>query len=342
MRDAVRSFPPAYFAMVMATGIVSLAAHLLGLVRIAQMLFALNIAAYLVVAALTVLRACSHPHGLWHDATDHRHGPTLFASVAASAVLGSQFVVLASATTIAWLLWLIATLLWVVVTYVAFTAFTIRRNKPPLAAGFSGAWLLAVVAMQSVSVLSTYLAASTGPPYRNALDFLALSLWLGAGMLYIWIASLIFYRYNFLAFEPEDFSPQYWINMGAMAISTLAGSLLVVDAHDGPLLASVEPFLRGFTVFYWAAGTWWIPLLVALTLWRHGFAQSRLRYDVSWWSAVFPIGMYTACTFEMARALHLDFLFPVPRVLVYVALAVWTLAFAGMVRRWFVAPSPAP
>jgi len=47
---------------------------------------------------------------------------------------------------------------------------------------------------------------------------------------------------------------------------------------------------------------------------------------------VFPIGMYTACTFEMARALHLDFLYAVPRVLVYVALGVWTLAFAGMLR----------
>jgi tellurite resistance protein TehA-like permease len=120
--------------------------------------------------------------------------------------------------------------------------------------------------------------------------------------------------------------------MGAMAISTLAGSLLILDAHDTPLLASLEPFLRGFTVFYWAAGTWWIPLLVVLTVWRHVYARSPLRYDASYWSAVFPIGMYTACTFEMARALHLDFLYPVPRVLVYVALAVWTLAFAGMVR----------
>jgi len=332
MREAVRSFPPAYFAMVMATGIVSLAAHLLDLSRIATALFVLNVVAYVVIAALTLLRVAWHPRALWLDLIDHRHGPTLFASVAATAVLGTQFVLLANDVAVARLLWLIATLLWLFLTYAAFTAFTIRRDKPRLAAALSGGWLLAVVAMQSVAVLSSYLAAYSESTYRIELDFLALSMWLAGGMLYVWMAALIFYRYSFVAFEPGDFSPQYWINMGAMAISTLAGSLLVLDAYDVPLLASLEPFLRGFTLFYWAAGTWWIPLLVVLTVWRHVYARSPLRYDPSYWSAVFPIGMYTACTFEMARALHLDFLYAVPRVLVYVALAVWTLAFAGMLR----------
>jgi tellurite resistance protein TehA-like permease len=337
MRDAVRSFPPAYFAMVMATGIVSVAAHLLDFARIAQALFALNVVAYVVVTALTLLRAAWHPRALWLDVIDHRHGPTLFASVAATAVLGTQFVLMANDVAIGWLLWALASLLWVVLTYTAFTAFTIRKDKPRLAAAFSGGWLLAVVAMQSVAVLSSYLGAYHGSPYRLELDFLALSMWLAGGMLYVWIASLIFYRCVFVAFEPADFSPQYWINMGAMAISTLAGSLLILDAHDTPFLATLEPFLRGFTVFYWAAGTWWIPLLIVLTVWRHVYARLPLRYEPAYWSAVFPVGMYTACTYEMARALGLDFLYAVPRVLVYVALAVWALAFAGMLRGTFAA-----
>ena len=44
--------------------------------------------------------------------------------------------------------------------------------------------------------------------------------------MYISIISLIFYRYMFFKFSPADFVPSYWINMGAMAISTLAGSVL--------------------------------------------------------------------------------------------------------------------
>ena len=80
--------------------------------------------------------------------------------------------------------------------------------------------------------------------------------------------------------SPSDLSPQYWINMGAMAISTLAGSLLIANAPDAPFLASLTPFLKGFTVFYWATGTWWIPMLVVLVVWRHVYARHPLQYDL--------------------------------------------------------------
>ena len=42
-------------------------------------------------------------------------------------------------------------------------------------------------------------------------------------MLYIWLIALIFYRIMFLPLTPADLTPPYWINMGAMAISTLGG-----------------------------------------------------------------------------------------------------------------------
>lgn len=43
--------------------------------------------------------------------------------------------------------------------------------------------------------------------------------------------------------------------MGAMAISTLAGSLLIINASDSPYLLSLPPFIKGFTVFYRVTGT---------------------------------------------------------------------------------------
>jgi tellurite resistance protein TehA-like permease len=156
-------------------------------------------------------------------------------------------------------------------------------------------------------------------------------MWLWGGMLYIWMISLIFYRYTFFRLAPGDLSPPYWINMGAMAISTLAGSLLIVNAPDAPFLASLAPFIKGFTVFYWATGTWWIPMLVVLAFWRHAYARFPLRYDPLYWGAVFPLGMYAACTFAMAHALALEFLYPLVTYLVYIALAAWVIAFVGLV-----------
>ncbi len=85
-------------------------------------------------------------------------------------------------------------------------------------------------------------------------------------------------------------------------------------------------------MFYWATGTGWIPMLVILEVWRHVYARFPLRYDPLYWGAVFPLGMYAASTFDMAHALELGFLYELARYVVYVALAVWALAFAGLVR----------
>lgn len=332
LREGARALSPAYFALVMATGIVSLAAHLAGMPRIAAALFRLNVAAYVVIWVLMALRAAWFGRELWSDLVDHWRGPGFLASVAATAVLGSQLVVLAGAFALAAALWVLALVLWIALTYTLFIALTIKERKPPLDEGISGGWLLAVVATQAVAVLSAYLAAHQGPARRVELDFLALALWLCGGMQYIWIVCLLFYRYTFFRFAPRDLTPPSWINMGAMAISTLAGSLLAATAPDVPLLAALLPFIKGFTVLYWATGTWWIPLLVLLVVWRHGVGRFPLRYDALYWSAVFPLGMYAVGTFEMARALELDFLDAIPRYATYVALAAWALAFAGLVR----------
>jgi len=64
-----------------------------------------------------------------------------------------------------------------------------------------------------------------------------------------------------------------------------------------------------------------------------------LRYDPLYWGAVFPLGMYTVATKQMAVALELPFLAPLPPVFFVVALAAWTLAFVGLA--WELVRKPA-
>ncbi|HMN74881.1 MAG TPA: tellurite resistance/C4-dicarboxylate transporter family protein [Burkholderiaceae bacterium] len=322
---------PAYFGMVMATGIVSLAAHFGGLPVIARTLFALNVVAYAVLWTLTVLRMLRYPHRFFGDMIDHLRGPGFFTMVAGTGVLGSQFVVLEADFGIATALWGVAIVLWVVLTYTVFTGFAVKETKPSLDRGISGAWLLAVVSTQSIAVLSALLAPHIGQPYKLEINFFALSMWLWGGMLYIWMMSLIFYRYNFFALSPGDLSPPYWINMGAMAISTLAGSLLILNVGDAPFLHSLLPFIKGFTVFYWATGSWWIPMLLLLGFWRHVYKRFPLRYDPLYWGGVFPLGMYAVCTHELIDAMGFTFLGWLPQTFGYVALVAWTAAFIGLV-----------
>ncbi len=331
-RIGLAGLSPAYFGMVMATGIVSIGSDLLGLPGIARGLFALNVAVYGLLWLLNLARLYWHRREFFRDLVDHLRGPGFFTVVAATSVLGSQFVVLADSVRGGVALWGAAVALWLALTYTIFTAFTIKEEKPALDQGISGAWLLAVVATQSVAVLSALLAARVGQPYKLELNFFALSMWLWGGMLYIWMMSLIFYRYTFFRFQPGDLSPPYWINMGAMAISTLAGSLLIVNAAEAPFLLSLRPFLKGFTILYWATGTWWIPMLLVLGVWRHLYKRFPLKYDPLYWGAVFPLGMYAASTHELALAMGFDFLAPLPGFFLYVALAAWLAAFIGAVR----------
>ena len=327
----MKHLPPAYFALVMATGIVSIAAQSFNLSVLALGLLVCNVVAYAVLAGLTVLRAIRYPRLFFADMTDHRLGPGFFTTVAGSCILGTQMLLMAHSLALATVFLALGVALWIGLTYTIFTAFTIKRHKPPLQEGITGAWLIAVVATQSIAVLAALIARDWPQPHRLELNFFALSMWLWGGMFYIWIISLIFYRYSFFAFSPSDLSPPYWINMGAMAISTLAGARLVQNTPDAPFLASLLPFLKGFTVFYWATGTWWIPMLLVLGVWRHGIQRFPLRYDPLYWGAVFPLGMYTVATRQMEGALDLPFLAPLPPVVFVCALAAWTLAFIGLV-----------
>jgi len=263
---------------------------------------------------LLLTRIAWHPGAVRADLLDHLRAPGFFTTVAATGVVGTQCLLIADSLRWAIALWCVALVLWLLLTYTIFTMLVVKEDKPPLDRGINGGWLLAVVATQAVAVLGTLIATRIPQPYRLELNFFALSMWLWGGMLYIWMMSLIFYRYTFFTFSPADLSPPYWINMGAMAISTLAGSLLIINAPDAPFLLSLLPFIKGFTIFYWATGTWWIPMLLLLGLWRHLYMRFPLRYDPLYWGAVFPLGMYAASTHTLTQAMQLHFLEALPEL----------------------------
>ena len=327
---SVRSLPPNIFAIVMATGIVSLAARGAGLHAVALALFWLNAALYPLLWVLLLIRCVHHPRRAAADLRNHGRAPGFLAVVAATGVLGSQCVQLYGANGVGLGLWAAGLVLWFGLTYTVLPLLMEGRVKPALEHGVNGGWLLTVVSTQAICVLGCLVSVGVGAEAVPPLLFTSLAFWLLGGMLYGWLIALIFYRCLFLPLPPRELTPAYWINMGAMAISTLAGVSLVDAAGRLALLTELLPFLKGVTLLFWATATWWIPMLLALDAWRHLRKHFPLEYGHDYWEIVFPIGMYTVCTQELTRAFHLPFLAPIPAVFVWAALAVWGATFLGL------------
>jgi tellurite resistance protein TehA-like permease len=328
-RAAANLFP-GYFALVMATGIISVACFLLGMRTLALVLLVVDVVAYLILCLLLLSRLLFFFSRVKADIEDHVRGPGFFTVVAGSCVLGSALLIVLDQTRPAVVLWIAGIALWTVIMYTFFTAVTVRENKPSIETGLNGGWLLAVVATQSISVLGTLLVSRLSD-YREPILFFTLCMFLLGCMLYLLLITLIFYRFTFVSVTTAALTPPYWINMGAVAITTLAGARLIIAAPAWSLLNDVMPFLKGFTLFFWAAATWWIPLLLALGCWRHLYKRFPLKYDPQYWGLIFPLGMYTVCTFQLSNAIDFPPLMVIPRYFVYLALAGWIATFVGLI-----------
>jgi tellurite resistance protein TehA-like permease len=313
---------PDVFAVVMATGVVSVAAFDHAYWRIAVGLSGLAAAAFVLLGLGFVLRAVSQPGRVVRLTRDPDVALRMFTFVAACTVLAGCW---PSHPAVMCALGLLGLAGWFVLAPLA--GIDVNSRPPPeLRDQVHGAWLLPAVATQGLAIT----AAEVSEHFRlRPLLLFATTAWIIGIVIYLAVAWLLAWRVLAAPFVPDAVTPDSWIVMGALAIAALAGGHIARTARTLSASDPLGAWAGSGTWWCWVVASLWIPVLLYAEVWRTDQLAGSLRYQGVWWSAVFPIGMYSAASSTAAAVLNKPALKTISLVFCWIAITLWILVAVG-------------
>ncbi len=331
VRRWVATLDPGWFAWVMASGIISVGAELLGFHVLSLVSLGITEVAFAMLIVAYVARAVVFPDRFKASLCDPRRAMAFFALVAGTNVLAIRLI-MDGHPLVGLVLGAGASLIWLLLTY-GLPGSIMAGGRRPVLADINGTWLMVVVAIQSLAIVAAGLApVAPWSSLRQGLPFVAVSFWSVGVVLYVVLIVGVSLRLLLVEVTPGEMGPAYWITMGATAISVraAAGILVLRDRPPSTLVHEMHPLLVGVSVALWAFGSWWIPLLVLFGVWRHLLRRYPLSFEPELWSIVFPLGMYTVASVSLGRAANLGFLVAVGTVWLWVGVTAWVATLVSM------------
>ena len=328
---ALATLDPGYFALVMASGIVSVGTDLTGYPLLSEIVLWFTMVAFVALVLAYVARIVWFGVYVRQSLRDPTTAMAYFTVVAGTNVLAARLA-MAHHPLVALGLGAAGAIVWVVLTYGLPWSIVAAARRPVLGE-INGTWLVWVVATQSLSIVATVLTPHAPSSWLGAdLPVIAVCLWGVGVMLYLIFIVIIFLRLLLIKVTPAEMGPAYWIAMGATAISVraAAGILSLHDPHSTDLVVALRPFLIGLSVVLWAFGTWWIPLLILFGIWRYVIRHYSRAYEPRLWNVIFPLGMYAVASYTLGQTAGLGFMVTVARLWIWVAVAAWVVVLGLM------------
>lgn len=338
--EAVATLAPGYFALVMASGIISVGLELEGFHAFSAILLAVCVIAYGVLVALNAVRLAAFRRPLRADFMHPGRAFGFYTFVAGTNVLGVRLAMTGAHWATAALL-AVAGLAWFVLGYVIPWTAVLGRDERPVVKDANGTWFIWCVASQSVAVACATLEPLAGS-WKAALALLAVVAWSVGIILYAAVGIFVSLRLMMYRIRPEDLGPAYFVAMGAMAITVLAGAR-IVEMADAPMVAVTRGLVAGASVVFWAFASWLLPVLIAAGCWRHLVKKVPLSYEPGLWGVIFPLGMYAVAGIYLGRADRLPVVELIGRTELWVAVGAFAVTIGGMLfHLWMTLVLPRP
>src|SRR5674476_163901 len=215
----------------MATGIISTGMKFKGYEVISFLLITICATAFVVLVGLNLWRFTSYRSSVKDDFMDPRRAFGFFTFVAGTNVLGVRLGMEGHFDATATLL-IVSGATWLILGYIVPWTAVLGPQKRPVVATANDTWFIWVVASQSIAI-----AATTIEPVfdgaRGQLALIAVASWSVGVLLYDAAGVFVSLRLMLYEFGPEDLTPPYWVSMGALSITVLAGAR-IVEMADAP------------------------------------------------------------------------------------------------------------
>ncbi|SDU63318.1 C4-dicarboxylate transporter/malic acid transport protein [Gordonia westfalica] len=296
-------FPPNWFAAVMGTGIIAIAAHGLpwqpaGMSVVAVGFWLLACIVFVSVVAATAVHWMADPETARghhaHHVVAHFYGavPMAIMTVGTSTlVVGAGIVGRDLALGVDVVCWIVGTLGGVVTALVIpYQHLIVGRARVDDA---FGGWLMPVVPPMVSASAAAILSGQLGAGWARDLV-------LGVGCVMFGLAVLaaapilvaLARRFRTGEHGAAHMMPTWWIVLGPLGQSVTAACLLahvVPHAASAPVAGAVYEFAVAYGLVVWAVATLWIGVAARITL---RTARAGMPFAMTWWSFTFPVGTY--------------------------------------------------
>ena len=348
-REIVRQFTPNWFAVTMGTGILGLALAQLGSLHVAFHRLGEGI---WILATLLFILSCGLYAARWILFTGE--AKRIFSHSVVSMYLGCIPMALATvingilvfavphvgdaAVALAKTLWWIDAGLAVAVGItIPFLMFTRQIHSVEQ---MTAIWLLPVVACEVAASSAGLLAPHIADP-QAALTVLAAGyvLWALSVPIAMSILVVLLLRMAVHKLPPAAMAASSWlaigpIGMGALGLMLLGEGAPAIFAANGPeTLVAAGPIAQGLGLIggmlFWGYGLWWLAIALLVTL---RYLRDGLPFNLGWWAYVFPLGVYTLATLELATLLPIPALHAFAILLVALLAVIWLIVSVKTVR----------
>lgn len=327
---------PNWYASVMGTGIVAIAAATLPMLSsdlhvFSQVMWVATAVLLVGVSGAVAAHWLRHPQVARGHAKDPNMAqfygapPMALMTVGAGALLiGGSLIGTSAAVALDWVLWSAGTLAGLFTAVcIPFLLFTRHQVRPDAA---FGGWLMPVVPpMVSAATGALLIPHVAGASGRATLLYGCYAMFGLSLLASLIIITMIWSRLAHHGSSGTVRVPTLWIVLGPLGQSITAAGLLGTHATlavDRRMAAAMDVFSVLYGVPVWGFALLWIAFAGSLTL---RTIRNGLPFGLTWWSFTFPVGTFVTGTTQLA--LHTGL--PAFR---------WAavIAFAGLLAAWLV------